>query len=313
MATYEAVNVRKDGSMVDVALSISQVKDHADKVVAVSLIARDITHKKIVEQRMREFYGIISHELRTPLTSILGALSLLESGVIEANSEIGAELISTAKMSSERLNRLISDILDLRKIESGNLELNIENADSTVLIESAINSMQGMAKDRRIKLTTRLTNRCVLAVDTDRVTQIITNLISNAIKYSDRKGSVLIYDEQPSNPDMLRISIQDNGPGIPAEFQPKLFQKFMQVDSSDTRAKEGSGLGLAICQAIVTEHGGAIGFVSKEGAGSTFWFELPQIDEAMKQVLEAQSIAARSPDRRPLALVRNGEHASIRL
>jgi PAS domain S-box-containing protein len=312
MATYESINVRKDGSHVDVALSISQVKDHADRVVAVSIIARDITHKKIVEQRMREFYGIISHELRTPLTSILGALSLLESGVIEANSEVGAELISTAKMSSERLNRLISDILDLRKIESGNLELDIETADSTVLIESAVNSMQGLARDRQINIATKLTNRCFLAVDRDRVTQVITNLISNAIKYSDKEGSVLVYDEQPSNPAMLRVSIQDNGPGIPTESQPKLFQKFMQVDSSDTRAKEGSGLGLAICKAIVEEHGGTIGLASQEGAGSTFWFELPQIDDTMKQVLEAQLMAARNPDRKPLALVLNGESANVR-
>ena len=316
LATYESLNVTKDGSIVDVALSISQVKDHFDKVVAVSLIARDITHKKVVEQRMKEFYGIISHELRTPLTSILGALSLLESGVIEANSEIGTELIATAKMSSDRLNRLISDILDLRKIESGNLELDIENTSSSELVSEAVNAMQGMAKDRKIKLTTDLRNQCLLAVDTDRVTQVITNLVSNAIKYSEKSGGVIIYDEQPSNQGMLRILIQDSGCGIPKEAQPKLFQKFMQVDSSDTRAKEGSGLGLAICKAIVEQHGGTIGFESEPGVGSTFWFELPQIDEAMKRVLLAQSQVNRDMDdimtpkiieRRPLTIVRNKE------
>ena len=275
---YETIQVRQDGSLLDIALSVSPVKTEADEVMAVSLIARDITHRKAVDKRMREFYSIVSHELRTPLTSIRGALGLLAGGVVEAGSEDGAQLIETAKFSSERLGRLIDDILDLRKIESGNLELNIENVDSTELATEAVESMRAMAQDRSVKLCADFSHRFILLADKDRSTQVLVNLISNAIKYSEAGQTVRVSTSASEKLGLMRFSIVDRGQGIPEEARHKLFQNFQQVDSSDTRAKEGSGLGLAISKAIVEQHGGTIDFDSVVGAGSTFWFELPVLE-----------------------------------
>jgi PAS domain S-box-containing protein len=283
LESYETVNVRCDGSTVHVALSVSPVKTQTDKVVAVSVIARDITHKKIVEERMKDFYSIVSHELRTPLTSIRGALGLLAGGVVAADSQEGTDLILTAKSSTERLGRLINDILDLRKVENGQMDLNITSVDSTDLVNNAVDAMRGMAQDRAVSLWTDCSHRCILTVDMDRATQVMTNLISNAIKYSDAGGAIHVSAALSEKPGMLRFSIKDQGPGIAEDVRHKLFRKFQQIDSSDTRAKEGTGLGLAISKAIVEQHGGTIGMDGALGLGSTFWFELPISAERLPQ------------------------------
>ena len=271
----ETVNVKQDGSSVHVSLSVSPVKTDDIKTLAVSIIARDITDKKLVEERIREFYSIVSHELRTPLTSIRGALCLLDAGLVEAGSQEGSELIAIAKSSTERLGRLINDILDLRKIESGNLDLIITNVEASELLDNAVTAMQTMANDRGTHLLVDCCCNGKVVADIDRVTQVMTNLISNAIKFSETGGSIYVKAARSETLGMLRFSIKDEGQGISDEGQLKLFQKFEQVDSSDTRAKEGTGLGLAISKAIVEQHGGSIGVQSATGAGSTFWFELP--------------------------------------
>lgn len=272
---YETVIVKRDGTHVDVSLTVSPVKSETDRIVAMSVIARDITHKKAVEARMREFYAIVSHELRTPLTSIRGALGLISEGIVQADSDEGTELISLAKSSVVRLVRLINDILDLRKIEGGNLELNLLELDSSELVVKSIDSMRGLAQEREVNLVADIRDTALVVADSDRSLQVLTNLISNAIKYSPSNCDVAVVAERSPDEGMMRFSVVDVGAGIPAELHYKLFGKFQQVDSSDSRAKEGTGLGLAISKSIVEQHGGKIGVVSTPGKGTTFWFDLP--------------------------------------
>ncbi len=271
---FETVRLRKDGSEVDVSMTASPIKRLDGTVEGISVIARDITTRKELEKRISEFYSTVSHELRTPLTSIRGSLSLIDDEIVELNSEEAREMIKIAKSSSERLVRLINDILDLRKIESGKLELHLSETRAEDLVRLSLDSMQGMARQAGVTLTSNVEGTFDLSVDEDRIVQVLTNLLSNAIKYSKEGDSVLL-SVIASDANLLRFSVIDEGPGIPMRDQHKLFGKFQQVDSSDTRPKEGTGLGLAISKAIVREHCGIIGVHSREGIGSTFWFELP--------------------------------------
>jgi signal transduction histidine kinase len=212
--------------------------------------------------------------LRTPLTSIRGALGLIEGGIVKQGSQKCSDLIRIGRESSDRLIRLINDILDLKKIETGQFDLQLEPIAADRLLQEAVNSLKGMADERGVTLSLESgPPHVTITVDKDRCTQVLANLISNALKFSKNGSEVRvngIVDAQ-----QIRFSIVDNGPGIPDSELPKLFQKFRQLDSSDTRKSEGTGLGLAVSKALVEQHGGNIGVQSKVGFGSTFWFELP--------------------------------------
>lgn len=275
VSDLETERLNKDGSTVDVALTASALKNEFGEVEGVSLIYRDIRQRKELERRMSEFYSIVSHELRTPLTSIRGALGLIMDGIIEIDSDESKEMIGVALSSSERLGRLINDILDIKKIEAGKLDLRIEAIESSVLISNAVAVMDGMARQAEVSIMTDVDESYQVKADMDRITQVLTNLISNAIKYSAPGGAINVSCELCHG--RLRFMVTDEGTGIAQEYMGLLFNKFQQIDSSDTRAKEGTGLGLALCKAIVEEHGGTIGVHSKLGAGSTFWFELPLV------------------------------------
>ncbi|MBX9695320.1 MAG: PAS domain S-box protein, partial [Cyanobacteria bacterium] len=273
---FETVRLRKDGSELDVSLSASPIKRLDGSIEGAAVISRDITIRKDLEKRISEFYSTVSHELRTPLTSIRGSLSLIDDEIVEPNSEEAREMIKIAKNSSERLVRLINDILDLRKIESGKLELHLSESQPESLVQLSLDAMQGMARQAGVNLASNIEGQFKLSVDEDRIVQVLTNLLSNAIKYSKDGDSVLV-SVVASDGNMVRFSVIDEGPGIPMREQHKLFEKFQQVDSSDTRPKEGTGLGLAISKAIARQHGGSIGVYSREGLGSTFWFEVPAL------------------------------------
>jgi PAS domain S-box-containing protein len=272
---FETVRVAKDLQRKDVSVTSSLILDSTNAVVGTSLILRDITERKESEKRVAEFYSTVSHELRTPLTAIRGALGLIEGGIIEAGTAEAMDLIQVARESSDRLIRLINEILDLKKIEAGKFELVIESLDPERLVKDALESLTGMSEQAGIKLESRTCTNDPLLGDRDRCTQVIINLVSNAIKFSP-KGSLVVVTSEKTKAGMVRFSITDTGPGIPEEQLHKLFNKFQQLDSSDTRAKGGTGLGLAISKAIVDEHGGNIGVNSTFGVGTTFWFELPE-------------------------------------
>lgn len=269
----ENVHRHKNGSPVYVSLSLSAVNDEQGNMTGISISGRDISEKKEAEKRVSEFYSTVSHELRTPLTSIRASLGLMEGGKAGELAVKAQRLVQIARTESERLIRLINDILDLRKIEAGKLDLKVERTDADELVAATIDSIKSMAEAAGVKLKTEGDFHCELLCDRDRLTQVLTNLISNAIKFSPKDSAVLVRGEKQDH--ALRLSVVDAGPGIPADQITKLFGKFQQLDSSSTRSKGGTGLGLAISKALVEQHGGKIGLDTEVGKGSTFWFETP--------------------------------------
>jgi PAS domain S-box-containing protein len=266
--------VRRDGSCVEVSMTVSPVMGTDSANTSYSVIARDVTHKRLVERRLREFYSMISHELRTPLTSIRGGLALMSQGVVPPDSEDGMKLIQLAQSSCIRLIRLINQILDMRKIEDGNIQLDLQPISVRELIRRSVEEMGAFAYERNINLKMGVIDESNIVVDIDRIIQVLTNLISNAVKYSE-DGQQVEISVTKTNAGTMRFGIADHGGGIDTSNQSKLFRQFQQVDSSDSRSKEGSGLGLFISKAIVEHHGGTIGLESQVGIGSTFWFEIP--------------------------------------
>ena len=250
---------------------LRNAQGEAQRMIGVNI---DITERKKVDRMKNEFISTVSHELRTPLTSIKGSLGLIRSGVTgEMPPKLGT-MLDIAYNNSDRLVRLINDILDIEKIEAGKMNFKMVNLDLVALIEEAVDANQGYAKEHNVTFKiTYFGGEQKIHADHDRLIQALTNLLSNAAKFSPDRGVVevgLVRDGQ-----ILRVEVSDHGHGIPAAFHNKIFGKFSQADSSDTRQKGGTGLGLSITKAIIEHHGGIIGFKSEEGVGTTFWFELP--------------------------------------
>ncbi|ABA19864.1 multi-component transcriptional regulator, winged helix family [Trichormus variabilis ATCC 29413] len=261
---------RQDGTEFPAEASIS--KFQLDKEVFYTVILRDITERKQIERMKDEFVSVVSHELRTPLTSIHGSLGMLASGLLPADSEQGRRLLEIATDSTERLVRLINDILDIERIESGRVKMERESCNLTDLIESAVSIMRPLANKAGVKLSVSHPS-IQLWVDPDRIVQTLTNLLSNAIKFSTAEKTVWLVAQQYG--DELLVTVKDNGRGIPADKLDSIFERFQQVDSSDSRNHDGTGLGLAICQSIVQQHGGRIWAESVLSEGSNFYFTLP--------------------------------------
>ncbi|WP_338766498.1 ATP-binding protein [Massilia sp. METH4] len=239
------------------------------------VFVHDISERKRVERMKKEFISTVSHELRTPMTSINASLLMLSQGMAGELPRDAGMLIDVACRSTERMIRLVNDMLDMEKIESGNLQFEIRSQPLSPLLRQAIDTVAGTAAARDVRLVVDgdATGLEVLA-DHDRIIQVLVNLLSNAIKFSPAGGVVHVRVEQEEN--AVSVAVCDQGRGIPAEFQDRIFQRFAQADSSDSRRREGTGLGLAICKAIIEEHGGDIGFVSQPDHGTQFYIVLPQ-------------------------------------
>lgn len=279
---------RKDGTEFPAEASISRLDMGEEKVFTV--ILRDITERQKIDRMKDEFISVVSHELRTPLTSIHGSLGMLASGLISAESERGNRLLQIAVESTDRLVRLINDILDIERIESGKVTLLKEPWDMADLIDEAINSVQPIADQASVKLAASSCSVPVV-VDRDRIVRALTNFLCNAIKFSNPAETVWLRAELSdqaarndpqsaesplsSQPDTLLVTIQDQGRGIPADKLDTIFERFQQVDASDSRNHDGTGLGLAICRSIIHQHGGQVWVESQLGQGSTFYFTLP--------------------------------------
>jgi len=276
----EVVGQRKDGSSFPMELAVSEMQQ-ADRTLFVGIV-RDITERKQVERMKSEFVSTVSHELRTPLTSIRGALGLVIGKFSSGLPDKARQLLETASRNSERLTLLINDILDLEKIESGRLEFEFKALDLTAIAQQAIiaNESYGQQHEVRLRLVDTPESAIVWA-DAHRLLQVFANLISNAVKYSPAGGTVDVSVHKRDG--RFRVSVRDAGRGIPAEFRNRIFQRFAQADSSDTREKGGTGLGLSITKAIVERHGGDINFTSEEGVSTEFFFELPEWQETIEQ------------------------------
>jgi len=253
----------------------------------------DISDRRELEQLKDEFISVVSHELRTPLTSILGALDLLASGVLHSQPQQGQRMLKIAANNAERLVRLINDILDIERIESGKVTMTKQMCNVEQLIRGAVDVVQNMAQTAGINLSVSCLS-ARLWVDPDRIIQVLTNLLSNAIKFSPHGSTVeltaeLINSQSPgidhlqqitkNEPLTVLFQVRDQGRGIPADKIETIFGRFQQVDASDSRKKGGTGLGLAVCRSIVQHHEGQIWAQSTLGKGSTFYFTLPILQE----------------------------------
>lgn len=267
----EGEHTRKDGTVFSVEERVGMFAFEGEDLFLI--ISRDITERKKVERMKDEFISTISHELRTPLTSIRGALGLLNGGVLGDLGEQAGEMVRVATENSERLMRLINDLLDIQRIESGKIEFIMENMDLNEMIHDSLQASLGLARGNRVGLVykKRETPAFVWG-DKDRLMQLMANLISNAIKFSPPEGQVEI--ELKEEGEKLKVSIIDHGKGVPKEFNDRIFEKFAQADGAANREKDGSGLGLNISRRIVEEHGGKIGFHSNPGEKTTFFFTL---------------------------------------
>jgi signal transduction histidine kinase len=249
-----------------------------------------------------EFISTVSHELRTPLTSIRGALGLLSAGLLGNVDPKAQNLLRIASSNTERLIRLINDILDLERMESGRAPLSLRRCSIVDLAREAVDSMTGMADTAavRLELTSQAGRDAIyFDADSDRILQVLTNLLSNAIKFSP-EGSVVAV-EIDAHAESLLVKVVDHGRGIPADKLEKIFDRFQQVESSDASKRGGTGLGLAICRSIVQQHGGAIWAERNlDAPGTTLWVQFTRSVRASDSVAQSGT-----------ALVERGEGAIL--
>ena len=272
VSNQEAVAVRKNGSEFPVEMSVSEMKIGTRRMY--TGIVRDITERKRMEQLKSEFVSTVSHELRTPLTSIRGALGLLAGGRVGELTKEAGEMVHIALSNSERLVRLINDILDGEKIRSGKLDFKMKRLDLSELVREAIDANKGFALEHGAHIVGSESMQSIeVQADSDRVAQVLANLLSNAAKFSPEGEAVDVSLEAVG--DRARVEVHDRGPGVPEAFRARLFERFAQADASDSRRHTGTGLGLSISKAIVERMGGTIGYEAVDEGGSRFYFELP--------------------------------------
>lgn len=287
--------ITTDGSERDVNDRGQCVVDATGNMERMVGIIQDVTEQRKVERMKNEFVSTVSHELRTPLTSIRGSLGLLSGYMTEALPEKARELVAIAQRNSERLLLLINDILDLSKIESGRLAFHMRELELDEFLRQAVLANQGYAEQYRVALVLEQPKQAVrIQADPDRLMQVMNNLLSNAVKFSPSGTQVRI--RVGVHGDRVRIQVCDRGPGIPAAFQSRVFERFTQADASDTRELGGTGLGLSIAKAIVERHGGEIGFDTGSG-GTTFHFDLAVAKSAASSDSPARGADMQTPAR----------------
>ena len=271
----EFVIVPRHGKTRSLLASGQAIVDTDGNTLGAVIAMQDITERKVTERIQSEFISVVSHELRTPLTSIRGALGLVDGGIAGEIAPQAQTLIKIAYNNTERLVRLVSDILDIEKIEAGEMQITLRPVPLRAMLQQTLSSMTAYAGQYGVglELAEDVPDASVCA-DGDRLTQVITNLISNAVKFSHEGATVLVGAQAWLGG--IRIYVRDHGDGIPAEFQSRIFQKFAQADSADTRQRGGTGLGLSICKALVEKFGGQIGFETEAGRGTTFTLALQE-------------------------------------
>lgn len=268
----ETIGIKKDNTEFPIEIKISEI--FVNNGVKYLLDIYDVSKHKEIEKMKDEFISIVSHELRTPLTSIQGSLGLVCSNVLGIIPKKINDLLVIAYKNSIRLTSLINDILDVKKIEAGQMDLNIESLDIVSIINDVIIANKSYAEQYNVDFVFDSPNEGIIVkTDKTRLIQIITNLLSNAAKYSypDKKVSISVLKTDS----VVRTSISNYGDKIPEEFKDKIFQKFLQLNSSNTRSHGGTGLGLNICKNLVEKLGGTIDFESAANGLTTFYFDIP--------------------------------------
>ncbi len=271
---FEQPFVTKDGRSICLEVTVSVMRDEQGEPLELVAVVQDVTSRKDAERLKDEFVSVTSHELRTPLTSIRGALGLLAGGVVGDLPVSAQRMLDVAVVSTDRLIRLTNDILDLERLTSGKLSLSLEACDAAGLVSRAVEEIRGAADEVEVVVRAGSVDGRVWA-DPDRILQTLTNLVGNAIKFSPPSATVEVSATVEG--DHVRFTVEDHGPGIPADQLETVFERFRQVDSSDSRTKGGTGLGLAICRTIVEQHGGRIWAESVLGAWTKLSFTLPVV------------------------------------
>jgi two-component system sensor histidine kinase VicK len=255
---YESVPIDEDGRPIGLVVTF-----------------RDISQRRASERLKDEVIAVVSHELRTPLTSIRSALGLLASGHFGGLADKGQRMLDIAVTNTDRLIRLVSDILDLERVDSGKIVMNSVASSAGELMTQAADGVRALAEEVGITLEVRPNDAQVWG-DPDRLLQVLTNLLSNAIKFSRPDGGRVWLDAEHSDGELV-FRVRDEGRGIPSDKLETIFERFAQVEDGDAREKGGSGLGLAICRGIVKQHGGQIWAESTLGAGTTVCVALPEL------------------------------------
>lgn len=266
--------LHKQGYVIWVLLSMSVVRNIDGVPLYFIAQAQNISERRAVEQMKNEFISVVSHELRTPLTAIQGSLGLLSSGLYDHKPQEFHKFIQIALLETERLVRLVNDILDIERLNSGQVEFQMEACSAQDLMTQVVKSLQAIAHQDSITLEI-LPTSLQLWAERDAMLQTLTNLVGNAIKFSPPHTTVTL-SAYPQD-DMVLFQVRDQGRGIPPEQLETIFSRFQQVDASDSRQKGGTGLGLSICQSIIQQHGGKIWVESQLAKGSTFYFTIPMV------------------------------------
>ncbi len=281
--------VKKDGSLIDVLWSMHWSEEEH----SLFCVAHDVTEQRRVDRLKQEFVAMVSHDLRTPLASIKGTLSMISEGVYDPTSDMGKKRITDAEISIDRLVNLIGDVLDIEKLEAGQMSVEENVVSLSQVVDQSIEAVRGVAEQNKITIETNVSEDLDTDVlgDNDRLVQVMVNLLSNAIKFSPEASIVKIEITVDGAISVVRVI--DKGRGIPANNVDIIFERFKQSQSSDGKRGKGTGLGLAICKAIVEAHKGTIGVDSKEGEGSAFWIKIPRYEdpEDLRTNAEAKALA----------------------
>ncbi|GAB4319823.1 MAG: hypothetical protein OHK0047_02050 [Leptolyngbyaceae cyanobacterium] len=272
--TYENEITLANGNQRSVDVTYVPHLDDQNTVKGFFALTSDISDRKAIERMKDEFISVVSHELRTPLTSLHSALKILATGRLGSLSTDGQQMLEIADESTERLVRLVNNVLDLQRIESGKVIMDRQAHNAADFMIQAAEAMQAMAQQHGVTLVTQPQELMIWA-DADYILQALTNLLSNAIKFSAPGDTVWLTAEAGQDEAVFRV--RDEGQGIPADHLERIFERFQQVDSSDSRKKGGTGLGLTICRKIIEQHEGRIWAESTLGQGSTFSFTLPTL------------------------------------
>ena len=258
-----------------IAWNCTQLRNPQGEATGVICIGEDITEQQAIHKKQDEFISVVSHELRTPLTSIRGILALLAENKIMPQSEQGQHLLHIANNSAKYLVKLVNDLLELEHLESNTIELAKEVVNTKELMLRAIDRVQILANKAKVEIEI-IESEIKLEADGDRLIQVLTNLLSNGIKFSEPNSVITVSAVRQDTPtSRVLFAVQDRGRGIPSNKLESIFERFQQVDASDSKSKGGTGLGLAISRNIVEQHRGKIWVESIYGAGSTFYFTIP--------------------------------------
>jgi PAS domain S-box-containing protein len=265
---FENRLIRKDGTLQDVLWSASWSADEQ----RLFCVAHDISKRKELERLKKEFLSMVSHDLRTPLAAIVGVARLTTAGAFGEMPEKAKKQMEVVTRNADRLMNLINDLLDMEKLEAGQMQLDLGRVSAAELLERSRQALEAFAQQKNIEIVVEPADSEITA-DGERLIQVLVNLLSNAIKFSEPGQKVTLAAR--TSGDMIEFAVQDQGRGVPEEHVEQIFQRYKQVEAVDGKRKSGTGLGLPICKQIVEQHGGSIGVQSAPGAGSRFWFKIP--------------------------------------